>query len=64
MVMVGREGILWTFTWAAPMAITGRAFSALVKDIFALLGETFAVFVVKRRMHTQNTWILTKYLKG
>jgi hypothetical protein len=41
------------------MAITGRAFSALAKDIFVLFAETFEVFVVKRKMHTQNTWILT-----
>jgi hypothetical protein len=30
------------------MAITGRAFSALVKDIFVLFAETFAVSVVKK----------------
>jgi hypothetical protein len=46
------------------MAVIRRTFSALVKDIFVLFAETFAVFVVKRKMHTQNTWILTKYLKG
>jgi hypothetical protein len=36
------------------MAVIRRAFSALVKEIFALLCETFAVFVVKRKIHTQN----------
>jgi hypothetical protein len=31
------------------MAVTRRAFSALVKEIFALLGETFAVYAVKKK---------------
>jgi hypothetical protein len=30
------------------MAVIRRVFSALAKEIFALLGETFAVFVVKK----------------
>jgi len=45
------------------MAVTGRAFSALVKDIFMLFAETFAVFVVKRKIHTQNLRGLLAFLK-
>ena len=50
MVIVGgrRKPYETSIPWVAPMAVIRRAFSALVKEIFVPLCETFAVFVVKK----------------